>query len=153
MLFYPLVLLRSLTIRQARSMTCMDRSWKLCTTFAPWKSKVKTFQIITESIFIWRLIWRALFQTTLSANPKIDVAMRMPTSQIMFCKSAIQKYVHIYACEKLFNKTQSLKLALALRTHFLEWRLTRFGKELVVCVRVDYFSLFTFWSYTNWESC
>ena len=40
-------------------------------------------------------------------------------------------YTHIYTCEKLFAKTQSLKLALVLEAHFLEWRLTRFGKELL----------------------
>ena len=40
--------------------------------------------------------------------------------------------MHIYICEKLFTKTPSfnLALALALEAHFLEWRLMHFGKEL-----------------------
>ena len=37
---------------------------------------------------------------------------------------------HIYTCEKVLTKTQSVKLALALQAHFLEWRSTRFVKEL-----------------------
>ena len=41
-------------------------------------------------------------------------------------------YTHVYIVEKLFTKTQSLNLALALQAHFLEWRLTRFGKELFI---------------------
>ena len=50
----------------------------------------------------------------------------------MFWKSTLDNYVHKYICEKLFTKTQSLNLALALQAHFLEWRLTRFGKELFI---------------------
>ena len=38
--------------------------------------------------------------------------------------------MHIYICEKLVSKTQYLNLAL--QGHFLEWRLTRFGKELFI---------------------
>ena len=39
-------------------------------------------------------------------------------------------YIHIY--EKHFTKAQPLKLELTLQAHFLEWRLARFGKELVI---------------------
>ena len=63
----------------------------------------------------------------------------MPSSEIMFWKRALFKYVHIYVCihiymvcEKLFAKLQSLNLALALQAHLLEWRLTRFGKQLFI---------------------
>ena len=41
-------------------------------------------------------------------------------------------YTHINICEKLFTKTPSLNLTLALQAHFLELRLTRFGKELFI---------------------
>ena len=54
-------------------------------------------------------------------------------SEKMFWKRALHKYIHIYKCEKLFTKTQSLNLALVLQARFLEWRLTRFGKELCKC--------------------
>ena len=40
---------------------------------------------------------RALFQNALSTNPRIDFAMPMPSSEIMFWKRAFHKYVHIYA--------------------------------------------------------
>ena len=88
---------------------------------------------------IIKYIYEELFsKNALSAIPKIDVVMPMPSSEIMFCKRALHKYVHVYAyihiCKKLFAKTQSLNLALALQAHFfLEWRLTRFGKELFIC--------------------
>ena len=55
----------------------------------------------------------------------------------VFWKMALHKYAYIYACEKLFTKTQSLNLALALQAHFLEWGLTRFGKEIFICKLVD----------------
>ena len=57
----------------------------------------------------------------------------MPISENMFWKRVLHKYVqiytHIYTCEKLFTKTQSLNSVLALQANFLEWRLTRFGKK------------------------
>ena len=60
--------------------------------------------------------------------------MPMASSEIMLCQRALHKCVHIYAAiyirEIFFTKTQSLKLALSLQAHFVEWRLTRFGKEL-----------------------
>ena len=46
---------------------------------------------------LMRQNWRALFQNVLSANPKIEVAMAMPSSKIMLWKGAVHKYVHIYA--------------------------------------------------------
>ena len=48
-------------------------------------------------------------------------------------------YTPIYIFEKLFTKAKTLNLALALQAHFLEWRLTRFGKELF-----NYFALFSY---------
>ena len=45
-------------------------------------------------------------------------------------------YMYIYKCEKLFTKTHSLNMALALQAHFLEWCLVRFGKELFIYVFV-----------------
>ena len=42
--------------------------------------------------------------------------------------------MHIYIFEDLFSKIQSMNLALALQTQFLEWRLPRFGKELFICI-------------------
>ena len=42
-------------------------------------------------------IGRSLFQNALSANPKLDVAMPTPSSEIMFSNRAVQIYVHIYA--------------------------------------------------------
>ena len=74
----------------------------------------------------------------LSANPEINVSIPMPSSEVMFWKRALHKYVHVYTyiyiLEKLFTKTQSLNSALTLQTHFREWRFTRFGKELFICV-------------------
>ena len=78
---------------------------------------------------------RDLFQSVLSTSPKIDAAMPMSSSEIMFWKRALHNYVHIYIkniCEKVFSKTLSLNLTLALQAHFGEWRLMRFGKELFI---------------------
>ena len=64
--------------------------------------------------------------------------MPMPSSEIMLWKIALHKYLYTdthrftYTCEKPFTKTQSLNLGLALQAHFLEWHLTRFGKELFI---------------------
>ena len=52
--------------------------------------------------------------------------MTMGSSEIIFWKRALQKYVHICIFEKLFTKTQSLQ------AHFLEWHLMRFGKGLII---------------------
>ena len=41
--------------------------------------------------------WRALFQNALSGIKKIIATMSMPSSEIMFSKRALHKYVHIYA--------------------------------------------------------
>ena len=51
--------------------------------------------------------------------------MLMPSSKIMFWKRALNKNVHtyiminahIFICEKLFSKTQSMNLALTLQAH------------------------------------
>ena len=40
---------------------------------------------------------RALFQNTISVNLKIELAMAMPSSEIMFWKRSLQKYLHTYA--------------------------------------------------------
>ena len=60
--------------------------------------------------------------------------MSMPSSEITLWMRALHKYVHIYTYmytyDMRFTQTQSLNLALALQAHFLEWCLTRFGKEL-----------------------
>ena len=40
--------------------------------------------------------WRALFQNALSAIPKIDVAMPLPSLEIIFWKRVLHKYEHIY---------------------------------------------------------
>ena len=48
-------------------------------------------------LYIYRYIDRHI--VALSSNPKeIDVAVSMPSSEIMFQKRALYKYVHIYAC-------------------------------------------------------
>ena len=51
-------------------------------------------------------IWRALFQKALSANPKIELRMAIPDSEILFWKRDPHKYVHIYVfihmCKVLF---------------------------------------------------
>ena len=79
---------------------------------------------------------RGLYQNAISANLKTEVAMPMPmpSSEIIFWKRALNKHVHIYThiyiCEKLLSKTQSMNLALALQAHDLEWRLAHFAKEL-----------------------
>ena len=45
---------------------------------------------------------RALFQNALSANPKIYILMPIPSSAIMFWTRALNKYVHIYACIRMW---------------------------------------------------
>ena len=68
----------------------------------------------------------------ISANPKIDFAMPMPSSEFMLLKRALHKdiYIHIYVCEKLFSKTQSIIWAWHWKPISFGWRLSRFRKEL-----------------------
>ena len=60
--------------------------------------------------------------------------MPMPSSEVMFWKISLHKYVPMHAdtymWENSLPKTQSLIWALPLQAHFQEWRLLRFGKEL-----------------------
>ena len=42
-------------------------------------------------------VCRALFLNVLSSNPNIDVAMLMPSLEIIFRKTALHNYVSIYA--------------------------------------------------------
>ena len=43
-------------------------------------------------------------------------------------------YIHVYIFDEvLFSKTRPPKLALAVQTRFLDWRLLPFGKELFIC--------------------
>ena len=67
----------------------------------------------------------------------------MPSSEIVFWKSALHKYVHIThidISEKLFTKIQSFNSALALQAHFLEWRLRKVNTKFVDCVMKKRFS-------------
>ena len=90
----------------------------------------------SSHIYICTYIYirRALFQNTLNTNPKIDVALQMPSSEIMILKRALHKYVHIYICEKLFAKTHSLNLTLALQAHCFGMALNAFWKELFIYI-------------------
>ena len=79
------------------------------------------------------LKWRALFRNAISASPKIEFAKPITSSEIMFWKIALYKYLpitHSFICKKLYSKTQIMNFALAFQTHIWEWRLLRFGKEL-----------------------
>ena len=79
-------------------------------------------------------ILRALFQSAIIASPKIEFAMPMPSSELMFWKRTLHKYVHTDAFMK--GKTYSMKLVLTLQTHFSNWRLSRFGKELFIYTHI-----------------
>ena len=82
-------------------------------------------------------IWRALFRNTLSANPKIDVAMSMPSSKILFWKRAFHKYVHIYAyiCMwKAHYQNTIFELDIGAASSFSEMALSTFCKRaLFIC--------------------
>ena len=71
------------------------------------------------------------FQNVLSANPEIDFAMPMPSLEI---------------CGKLFTKTQTLNLVLALQAHFLEWSFMRFGKELFIYICICRYHIYIYMS-------
>ena len=78
---------------------------------------------VKEVIFIYKLhshqsvlglmennSWRALFQNVLRANPKIAVAMPMPSLEINFWKRTLHRYVHIciyniHAWKALYQST------------------------------------------------
>ena len=51
---------------------------------------------IYTQIYTKIFIYTALFQNALSADPKIVLAMRMPSSEIIMWKRGLQKYVHMY---------------------------------------------------------
>ena len=60
--------------------------------------------------------------TTISSNTKIEFVM--PSSEIMFWKRVLHKYVHIHThiyiytyLKSFFSKTQSMNLVLALQVH------------------------------------
>ena len=54
-------------------------------------------------------IWRVLFQNALNANPKIDVAMPIPSPEIMFWKRGLYKcvliYAHVHTWKDLYQNT------------------------------------------------
>ena len=96
-----------------------------------------TVRAILDECIIW-IRWDTSFSFCIymySHNmcPKIDIAMLMPSLEIMFCKRALHKNVHIHICEQLFTKAQFFNFAL--EANFLEWRLTRFAKELFIYFR------------------
>ena len=66
-------------------------------------------------------IWRAVFQNTISANPKIEFAMPMPSSKIMFWKTALHKYAHIYAYIYIYIYVKSVFPKHNLRTWYLHY--------------------------------
>ena len=45
-------------------------------------------------------------------------------------------YTHLYICEKLITKTQSLKLALALQAHFSGLALNAVLEKSLLCIRI-----------------
>ena len=60
--------------------------------------------------------------------------MSIPSLQIMFWKRAlhickIPTYIYLHICQELFPKSQSMNLALSMKTNFSEWRSTRLGKK------------------------
>ena len=55
-------------------------------------------------------IWRVLFQNAISTDPKIEFAMSMPHSGIMFDKRALHKYEHIYAFTRNNNEKNTPKI-------------------------------------------
>ena len=46
--------------------------------------------------YIYTYINRVIFLNTISTNPKIEFALPMPNSEIMFWKRTLHKYTHIY---------------------------------------------------------
>ena len=90
----------------------------------------------------------------MSANPKIEFAMTMPSSEILFWKSALRKYVHIYAyrhiCEKLFFKTQSMNLALALEAHFFNGAYCALEKSFIYILHV-YLNIYRYFSFEKYN--
>ena len=51
------------------------------------------------------LFEEVFFQTSITANIKLEVAMPILNSEIMFWKRALHKYVHIYIGKALFQIT------------------------------------------------
>ena len=89
------------------------------------------------------------FQNTVSANPKIHVAMPMPSLEIVFWKRTVRKYLDIYAythiCEKLSTKVQSLNLA----SSFSGMALNAFLKRTLYIYIYIYKTLFHMYSKTS----
>ena len=82
-------------------------------------------------------MWTALFQNAISAIPKkwacnananlIDCVLEKSFSYMY-----THTFMYIFSEGKLFSKTGTLNLTLALQTRFVDWRLSRFGKELFI---------------------
>ena len=81
-----------------------------------------------------KYIGRALFQNALSANPKTYVAMPMLRSEIMFWKSTLHKYVHMYAYytyvkNSLLKVNRIFELGIGIATSFSGMALNAFWKR------------------------
>ena len=72
-----------------------------------------------------------------SANLKIDVAKPMPSSEIMFLKTALDEYVHIYACEKRYTKNAIFERSSCIASSFSRMAFNAF----CMCVWVIHFAL------------
>ena len=74
----------------------------------------------------------------ISVNPKIEFA----SLEIMFWRRALHQNKHIYTCIHIWNAIfQNIiyELDIGIVSSFLlEWRLTRFGKALFVCILFIY---------------
>ena len=79
-----------------------------------------------------RIIRRTLFQNALSANPKVDVAMPMPSSEIIFWKRTLHTYVHTYAyihMWKALYQNTILEFGFGITNSFSGMALNRFWKR------------------------
>ena len=109
--------------------------------------------MVTGQIILFLNIWRVNFQNALTATPKIDVAMPMLRSEIMFRKRTLHKclQLHVYPCVHMWkafcSNTILFNLALALYAYFLELHLTRFGKEVFICKCI------LLWGQIIWFEC
>ena len=67
------------------------------------------------------------------SKKKIEVAMTILSLEIILWKRVLYEYVHGCAYVKShFLKTPINEFGITLQFHFLEWRLSCFGKELFI---------------------
>ena len=136
------------------SLSNLDIYVQTCTCYDEYMKRDKSSAYIW--IYIYIHTWRALFLNVLIVNPKIEVAMAMPSSEIMFWRKALHKYVYIYTYIYSYVTISFLKE----NNQILHWHCTPISlyicRLIYVCWLMEFYiwatSRFPFPNLPKWET-